>query len=160
LDHPSRSNASLGDNYPVAGLMRAVLEKGKAFRFEARGMSMDPLIRDGDVVTVSSLDAGEPRTGDVVAFVHPVTGGVRIHRVVKSAAGSYRLKGDNVAGEDGLFSRDAILGRVSRVERNGRDRRLGPWLHSAALARLSRSLWFTRLLRRARRGRAGREGSA
>jgi signal peptidase I len=48
--------------------MRAVLEKGKAFRFEARGMSMRPLIQDGDVVTVRSLAAGEPRTGDVVAF--------------------------------------------------------------------------------------------
>ena len=39
----------------LAGLMRAVLEKGKAFRFEVRGASMRPVIRDGDVVTVSPL---------------------------------------------------------------------------------------------------------
>jgi SOS-response transcriptional repressor LexA len=160
LDQPGRPNPSLGDNYPVAGLMRAVLERGKAFRFEARGRSMHPFIQDGDMITVRSLAAGEPRTGDIVAFVHPATGGVRIHRVVRSAEGGYQLKGDNVLGEDGLFSRDAILGRVLRVERGGRVRRLGPRLRAAGLARLSRSWWFTRLFRRARRALPGREGSA
>ena len=54
--------------------MRAVLEKGRAFRFEARGTSMLPLIRDGDVVTVTPLSGGGPRTGDVVAFADPGRG--------------------------------------------------------------------------------------
>ena len=48
VDRPSRPHPSLGDNYPVAGLMRAVLEKGRPFRFEARGTSMHPFIQDGD----------------------------------------------------------------------------------------------------------------
>ncbi len=160
MDHPSRPRPSLGDNYPLAGLMRAVLEKGKAFRFEARGTSMHPFIKDGDVVTIEPLAPGGPRTGDVVTFVHPVSGGVRVHRVVKASNGVYVLKGDNALGEDGELSRDALLGRVARVERGGRARRLGPSLRSAALARLSRSFWFTRLSRRARRTLARREGGA
>ena len=160
MDLPSRPRPSLGDNFPVAGLMRAVLEKGRAFRFEARGTSMFPFIQDGDAVTVTPLASDAPRLGDIVAFVHPQSGGVRVHRVVRISNGVYSLKGDNALGEDGEFSRDALLGRVARVERGGRARRLGPSLRSAALARLSRSLWFTRLSRRARRTLGRRAGSA
>jgi phage repressor protein C with HTH and peptisase S24 domain len=145
------------DGNDLAGLMRAVLEKGKAFRFEARGASMHPVIRDGDIVTVRPL-AGGTRTGDVVAFVHPVTGGVRIHRVVGAGETGYLLKGDNALCEDGAVARDALLGRVARIEREGRTVLLGPALRSSLLARLSRSSWFTRLARRLRRtfGRSDR----
>ena len=160
MDQPGRPHPALGDNYPVAGLMRAVLEKGRPFRFAARGTSMLPFIQDGDVVTVGPLAAGGPRTGDVVAFVHPVTGGVRVHRVVRIDHGSYLLKGDNAIADDGTLTRDALLGLVVRIERGGRARRLGSALRSAALARLSRSFWFTRLARRARRTFARREGRA
>lgn len=160
MDRPSRPHPSLGDNYPVAGLMRAVLEKGKPFRFEARGTSMHPFIQDGDLVTVGPLAGDGPKTGDVVAFVHPGTGGVRVHRVVRIDHGTYLLKGDNALGDDGTLARDAILGLVVRIERGGRVRRLGSALRSAALARLSRSFWFTRLSRRARRTFARREGKA
>ena len=142
----------------LAGLMRAVLEKGRAFRFEARGASMHPVIRDGDIVTVRPLAGGGTRTGDVVAFVHPVTGGVRIHRVVGAGETGYLLKGDNALCEDGAVARDALLGRVARIEREGRTVLLGPALRSSLLARLSRTAWFTRLARRLRRtfGRSDR----
>jgi len=146
------------DGNDLAGLMRAVLEKGKAFRFEARGASMHPVIRDGDIVTVRPLAGGGTRTGDVVAFVHPATGGVRIHRVVGAGGAGYLLKGDNALCEDGAVARDALLGRVARIEREGRTVLLGPALRSSLLARLSRTAWFTRLARRLRRtfGRSDR----
>jgi len=160
LDPSNRPRPSLGDNYPVAGLMRAVLEKGKDFRYEARGASMLPLIKDGDVVTVRPLSGSEPRTGDVVAFADPGGDRVRVHRIVTAGNGAYRLKGDHDSGEDGVFSRDAILGRIVRVERGGRAVRLGPALRSPALARLSRSFWLTGLFRRARRVFSRRKGSA
>ncbi len=163
MDKKPRPHLVAGGELPLggdslAGLMRAVLEKGKPFRFEARGTSMHPSIRDGDAVTVSPLSGAGPTTGDVVAFVHPGTGGVRVHRVVKAGAGKYVVKGDNALGPDCAVPRDMILGLVVRVERGGRVRRLGPAFRSAALARLSRSFWFTRLLRRARRTFARREG--
>ena len=112
------------------------------------------------MVTVGPLPGGGPRTGDVVAFVHPMTGSVRVHRIVRAGQGRYLLKGDNALGDDGSLARDAILGLVVRIERGGRACRLGSSLRSAALARLSRSFWFTRLRRRARRTLARREGKA
>ena len=142
----------------LAGLMRAVLDKGKLFRFEARGTSMVPFIRDGDVVTVAPLAGPDPRPGDVAAFVQPGTSGVRVHRIVKVEAGRYFLKGDNALDADGALPRNMILGLVVRLERGGRARPVGPTFRAAAIARLSRTFWFTRLSRRARRLFARQEG--
>jgi phage repressor protein C with HTH and peptisase S24 domain len=142
----------------LAGLMRAVLDKGKPFRFEARGTSMVPFIRDGDVVTVAPLSGRDPRPGDVAAFVQPGTSGVRVHRIVKVEDGRYFLKGDNALDADGALSRDMILGLVVRLERGGRAHPVGPTFRTAAIARLSRTFWFTRFSRRARRLFSRREG--
>lgn len=156
MNAPSGPRAGPGTELPLggealAGLMRAVLEKGKPFRFEARGASMHPVIRDGDVVTVRPLGGARPGTGDIVAFVHPLTKGVLVHRVVRAEERGYVLKGDNALAEDGPVAADGILGRVARVERDGRTVRTGRALRSPGLARLSRSAWFTRLVRRLRR---------
>jgi hypothetical protein len=142
----------------LAGLMGAVLEKGKPFRFEACGESMHPAIRDGDIVTVVPRGGRPPRTGDVVAFVHPETGGVRVHRVVGVEDGRYVLKGDNALGADPAVGREGILGFVVALERDGRRRPLEPAFLAAALARLSRSAWLTRLARRVRRTFSGQTG--
>jgi hypothetical protein len=138
--------------------MEAVLKKGRPFRFEARGESMHPAIRHGDVVTVAPLAGRPPAVGDVVAIVHPATGGVRVHRVVSAGGERYVLKGDNALGADPPVGPDAILGRVVGLERGGRARRLGPWPWSAALALLSRTPWYSRLVRRARRAFRRPEG--
>jgi len=148
------------DGEALAGLMRAVLEKGKPFRFEALGASMHPVIRDGDVVTVRPLGGTRPGPGDVVAFIHPLTKGVLVHRIVRADEGVYVLKGDNALAEDGAVAPADVLGRVAGIERDGRAIRSGRALRSPVLARLSRSSWFTRLVRRLRRtlGRAERRG--
>lgn len=140
----------------LAGLMGAVLGKGKPFRFEARGESMFPAIRDGDIVTVAPLAGRRPRPGDLVAFVHPQSGGLRVHRVVGAEAGRLVLKGDNALGADPAVGLEAVLGLVVGLERGGRPRRLGPAFLAAAAARLSRSRWYTRLVRRLRRARPPR----
>ena len=51
------------------GLLQTAMAKGAPFSFRARGSSMHPFIRDGDVITVSPLGEGSPGLGDVVAFV-------------------------------------------------------------------------------------------
>jgi len=163
MDEKPSPRISSGGELPLsgeslAGLMRAVLEKGKPFRFEARGTSMYPFIRDGDVVTVAPLAGQDPKPGDVAAFVQPGTSGVRVHRIVEVEAGRYFLKGDNAPDADGALARDAILGLVVRLERGGRARPVGPTIRTAAIARLSRTFWFTRLSRRARRLFARQEG--
>jgi hypothetical protein len=106
-------------------LMRGVLGKGACFRFQGKGFSMSPFIKDGDVLAITPVQGSAPGFGDVVVFTHPNTGRLIIHRVIGKRAGSYRTKGDNSPEEDGLISRAAILGRVARVERNGKYISLG-----------------------------------
>jgi hypothetical protein len=137
--------------------MGAVLEKGKPFRFESRGESMLPAIRAGDILTVVPRGARPPRTCDLVAFVHPETGGVRVHRVVGLEAGRYILKGDNALWADPPVGPEGILGFVAGLERNGRRKPLEPAFLATARARLSRSAWVTRIARRVRRTFSGRK---
>lgn len=148
------------DGRALADLMRAVLAKGRPFRFTARGASMSPAIRDGDVVTVAPLSDREPRPGDVAAFVHPGTGAVRIHRIVEVSDRGFRLKGDAAFFDDGTAGRDRILGLVVRVERDGRT--VGPGSRTAAalLARLSAANLTSRAARRLSRTFGRRSGRA
>ena len=101
-------------------LMRGVFGKGACFRFQGKGFSMSPFIKDGDVLTIAPVQGSAPCFGDVVVFTHPNTGRLIIHRIIGKRADSYLTKGDNAPEGDGLISRAAILGRVTKVERNGK----------------------------------------
>ena len=160
MNETARPRPALGDGYTVAGLIRAVLRRGRPCRFEARGSSMHPSIRDGDIVTVRPLGPAGPRVGDVVAFVVPGSESVRIHRVVGTDGGRFLLKGDNGLVDDGLVERPDILGDVARVERDGRVLRSPATFASGLLARLSRTSWFTRAGMRLRRALGRRERKA
>lgn len=128
-------------NAAFTELMAAVLERGAPFRFAAPGRSMSPFIRDGDVVTIAPAPA-RIRLGDVVAFVNPQGARLTVHRVVGKAPGAYRIRGDNTAAEDGVIAICHILGRVTRVERAGRNIRLGMGIERVSLALLSRQGWL------------------
>lgn len=132
----------------LAELIRAVLDKGKAFRFRARGVSMSPFIRGGDVVTVAPLIASSPKAGQIAAFIDAETGKVRVHRIVGVKAGKYLFRGDNALGADGGVPAESILGLVVRVERGGRSVRTGRGVAGAAIAQVSRIGLFIRILRR------------
>jgi RimJ/RimL family protein N-acetyltransferase len=127
----------------VREFLAAVLERGAPFRFTARGYSMYPFIRDADAITVSPLYGRAPRVGEVVAF----RGGedrLVVHRVVAAgapgddAAAGYLIRGDNCTESDGRVPRAAVLGVVTRVERDGRPRHFGMGREAALLAALSR----------------------
>jgi hypothetical protein len=139
-------------------LMRAVLAKGKPLRFRAKGLSMSPFIKDGDVVTVHPLAGARPRTGDIVAFLHPATGKAAVHRVIRERSGLFSLKGDNVPEGDGVLLLEQILGTVSRIERSGKTVHLGLRPGRAAIASLSRSGLLTRALGAARRASGRKSG--
>jgi hypothetical protein len=134
----------------LAERMRAVLADGKPFRFRARGLSMSPFIKDGDVLTMAPLAGGALRTGDIAAFPHPATGRVTVHRVVRERAGLYDLKGDNADEVEQGLARERILGLVVRVERDGATVRLGG-RGDAVVAKLSRSGLLRRAVGAARR---------
>ncbi len=106
-------------------LLRAVLDKGVPFRFRAKGFSMSPFIKDDDVITVSPLTDGSIRSGDVIAFIRPEMKKLVIHRVVGKKGEYFHIKGDNIPDTDELIPATNIMGRVTRVERNGKEIFLG-----------------------------------
>ena len=118
-------------------LLRAVVERGVLMRTTARGFSMTPFIHDGDVLTIAPLGGRQPEVGDVVAFTLSDTGRLAIHRVIARPNGGWLLRADNAAQADGVVPGEQLLGRVVRVERNGRRVCLGLGRERALIAALS-----------------------
>jgi len=124
-------------------LLDAVVKKGAAFRFTARGSSMYPFIKDGDVITiepfrVSASLGSTPALGDIVAYCSPATGGLVVHRVIARHPGAVAVRGDNCPQPDGIIAECAVLGRVSRVERGGHSVMLGRGPEKLLVAGLAR----------------------
>lgn len=101
-------------------ILQAVLNKNMPFRFRATGYSMFPFIFNGDVVTISPLSNIAPRIGDVVAIIHPESEKLAVHRVVGKKGNYFLIKGDNLVDADGFVPMAKVLGRISKVERNGK----------------------------------------
>ncbi len=116
--HPSASEV-------LPGLVKEILSKGAECRFQAKGHSMSPFIKDGDIVTISPLTHPSPGLGDVVAFNRPENEKLIIHRVVEKRNNKYYVRGDNVPEADGLVQAKDILGYVNKVERDGKNVRVG-----------------------------------
>ena len=106
-------------------LLRATVERGMALRTSVRGFSMAPFIRDHDVLTIAPLNGRVPRAGQVVAFTQTRTGRLAIHRVIAKVGDGWLIRGDNCPEADGLVRHEHIVGCVVRVERKGREVRLG-----------------------------------
>ena len=108
-------------------LSRDMLEQGKSVRFQAKGWSMRPFIRDGDFITVSPVENSSIKIGDVV-FYSTTENKIIVHRVIgkhrKDGRMTMLIKGDATFGlPDKVDSRD-ILGKVVAIERNGHKRNL------------------------------------
>ena len=130
----------------LIALLKAILDKGARFRFRAKGFSMSPFIKDGDIITVSPLTGGTTRSGDVVAFIRPKIKKLVIHRVVGKKKDYFHIKGDNIPNIDELIPGINILGRVTRVERNGKEVFLGLGPERFLIALLTRTGLISQLL--------------
>lgn len=125
-------------------LMQAVLEKGLSFRFRAKGWSMAPFIRDGDIVTVSPLKSAPLRVGDVYAFVYPEMRNLVVHRAVAKFEKGLLFQGDNSHGKnDGVVPFKFLLGRVIQIERNDHRVSLGLGFERYLIVLLSRLGFLT-----------------
>jgi signal peptidase I len=124
IDYPlGKTHEGISLSAPVVmELIEAVHEKGASFRFQAKGFSMTPTIRDGDVITVAPLKDIMPRRGDVVAFRHPERPQLLVHRVLHAKEKKYYIKGDNSPEGDGWVPAESILGLITNVERRGKAR--------------------------------------
>lgn len=104
-------------------LSRELLRMGKSIRFQARGVSMRPLVRDGDILLVEPLGQGPIRLGEVLLLCSAGSERLVAHRVVqrqiKHGRIIYLVQGDQVTQPDGWMEQKQILGRVSLVERDG-----------------------------------------
>jgi hypothetical protein len=81
---------------------------------------MSPFIKNSDVVTISPIVDSSPRFGDVIAFIHPKTDKLIIHRVVRKIENACLVKGENTLEPDGLIERRNMIGIITRVERKGK----------------------------------------
>jgi hypothetical protein len=135
----------------LVDLMKTVFTRGGQFKFRAKGASMSPFIRDGDVLTLVPCEGRDPVVGRVIACFNPQTQKLIVHRIVAAKVGSYLIKGDNsLTQTDGWISREQIIGAVARVERMGRQVRLGLGIEGWLIAYLSKIGLLTRIISRLR----------
>lgn len=145
-----------------AELSAALLGAGKAVRFRARGSSMWPLVRDGDVLLVRPVDARSIQVGDVV-LCSSEPGRVVVHRVMRKLGGRagycFVVQGDQIARPDGLIPEGQVYGRAVTIEREGMQvamddpamRLLGGLVVLRSRWNLGRGRWYplaTRLVKR------------
>ncbi len=88
---------------------------------------MIPFIRDGDTLTIAPLANRPPRLGEVVAYSCPTEEGAKlaIHRVIARRRRDFLVRGDGNGCMPEIVSSENILGRMVKVERDGRQVRLG-----------------------------------
>lgn len=102
----------------ITSMAHELLSRGEALRFTARGQSMWPYLRDGDVVEI--LPRKLPvSVGDIV-FVPNVEFG-QLHRVIAlDRCGRALVRGDALHEPDGWFDLKQISGVLGTVVRRGR----------------------------------------
>lgn len=87
---------------------------------------MTPFIRDGDIITVESTKDRKLGIGKVVAFNHPDSGKLVVHRIVAWQGNLALIAGDsNPNHPDGAIPLENLIGYVSRIERDHHRIRLG-----------------------------------
>lgn len=125
-------------NEVVLDLMQAALARNATFRFRAFGWSMSPFIRPGDVIFVDSFRCQKPVVGQVIAFIHPGSGMLLVHRIVQQQKSGFLLQGDNLnAKNDGIIPSKNVIARVVRVTRMGKRVSFGQRTAGLLIASLS-----------------------
>ena len=106
-------------------LCAAILRRGRSVRFRVHGESMNPNVLDGDVVTVAPVASRDLHRGDIALSQSPE--GFLVHRVVSSLAqdGPLQTKSDTALAADPCA--DRVFGRVTHIERGGKQERLNAW---------------------------------
>ncbi len=116
-------NAGPISSVEFAGLCLSILKLGGSIRFKARGFSMKPSIRDGDIITVVPIPATRLRRGDI-ALYSGEGGALRAHRVISiTGRGSnkmFKIRGDSFTGSLEDVASHQVLGLVTQTTRDGR----------------------------------------
>ena len=96
------------------------LAAGKTIHINPEGISMLPLIKAGrDSVYINSITFEEAKKGDIVLYrnEHHI---LVLHRLVKKTPTAFYTVGDNQLISAGPFNREALLGKMTGMERKGK----------------------------------------
>ncbi|MCP5052175.1 MAG: SynChlorMet cassette protein ScmC [bacterium] len=89
------------------------------------GPSMNPTLREPDLLSVESYEGRPIKCGDVIYFKSPENDHNVVHRVIGIASKGICTRGDNNAVEDPyILQPDDVTGRVSEARRRTRPRRI------------------------------------
>ena len=105
LLHEDRAQSRLFEAFS-----RELLRQGNGIRFQARGASMSPAIRDGEMVCVKSAVLANLRVGDIVLVKGEM--GFRLHRLVVADLDQdvFVTRGDCGQQDDPAVSGEEIVG--------------------------------------------------
>lgn len=117
----SKAMAVKKDTQAFLDVSDRLLTAGCRVRFRACGASMRPAIRDGETITVESVEPSAVKPGDVLLYHHKQR--PFAHRVVEiqqngNVVVGFTLRGDAKAGCDAPVKPDQIIGRVVFRERS------------------------------------------
>ncbi len=108
--------------------------RGEPFQLRVVSESMRPFLQIGDMIWVDPRTDQVLQRGDIVVRLETgsAEGPVRdwtVHRLVRISDQGWLTKGDHLRGFDPPVTREAILGRVIRIERQGLNKNLQqfPW---------------------------------
>jgi len=97
--------------------------KGKHLSFRARGGSMSPFIRNGEIIEIRPIESRKIKSGDII-FYRANPNKLITHRVIKRILENGKIvfitKGDRSPTFDERVYSGDVLGKVVAVEKNGR----------------------------------------
>src|SRR5713226_5518127 len=96
-------------------LVSEMLASGLRFRFQARGRSMLPVIKDGEILHVAPVPPGKLKVGDIVLFSEGTQ--LKAHRIVRRKQNSFRTRGDSGLEMDNAIRGEQFMGRIVAKER-------------------------------------------
>lgn len=129
----------LADSKIFEDLVRPMLAAGISIRFQARGASMSPAIRDQEIVRVMPVIAAKLRKDDIV--LAKSENGFRLHRIVFAdpASDVFITRGDCGQQNDPTLQAGQILGlawakevRIGRTTVQAGFRGVGGWIMRSA----------------------------
>lgn len=92
--------------------------------FIAKGLSMDPLIREGDMVMVKPIERKDIRVGDILAFSDNQAPPMTAHRLVAikkiNNEARYIFRGDFTHSARDIVCPGDVAGKVIALERSGK----------------------------------------
>jgi hypothetical protein len=101
-----------------SGAFREIAEElltaGVAFRFQARGRSMLPIIYDGDILHVRAINPQDVRTGEIVLFKD--NKGFKAHRVLRKEKDLFVTRGDSGVEPGCIIRGEQIMGKIAAKE--------------------------------------------